>query len=142
MDATTALAYGRDLYGDHPAAPVLILEAVQGATEERRQRSAKALVALDPMTSVATEDPLQGVKAAIIDGVELVFRAGTLEERTRIAKTLMNLIEVNSAALRRIEAEGRMYEVHESVIERESAWWRVAARAVREREMAAAEHAA
>jgi len=38
----------RNLYAGHPAAAALMLEAVHGATEERRQRSALALRVLDP----------------------------------------------------------------------------------------------
>src|SRR5262245_13202013 len=46
MDQAETIA--RELYASHPAAVPLLMEAVNGTSNERRRRSARALLAIDP----------------------------------------------------------------------------------------------
>ncbi len=48
MTPELAAEIAGNLYNAHPSAASLIMEAIHGATEERRRRSARALAALDP----------------------------------------------------------------------------------------------
>jgi len=93
-----------ELYGGHPAAAALVLEAVHGATAERRARSWRALMALDPDNRVP--NPGDDLGRAIGDVLVGCLRHADDRERRRLARLLAAVCrEAEQLAARRRELE-------------------------------------
>lgn len=90
MSPAQAASIAHELYGDHPAAGPLILEAVQGASEQRRRRSAQALRWFDPMEDIG-ELPMLGADAALV-ALRWALCGQRAEDRLRAAEEVPQLL--------------------------------------------------
>jgi hypothetical protein len=93
-------------YDGHPAAAALILEAIHGATEDRRRRSALALAWLDPWPGAdpplpLAASPVEGPARAVADLLLFVVYSTDREERRRVARLLSALCAEASRIARR-----------------------------------------
>lgn len=106
MTPQEALDIAARLYGDHPAAAALMLEAIHSSTEERRLRSALALRCLDPQEVMPFIEVGGGAawQAAVGIAVLLVSNvSGNRRDRQRCAGLLSALCR-EAARLRQQEA--------------------------------------
>jgi hypothetical protein len=96
-----------ELYGGHPAAAALILEGFNGATQERRLRSARALACLDPdqelldLPITSTMDaPARAIAVLLVHGLLL---GRTQHERAKAGSVLAQACEMAEKLYQRAE---------------------------------------
>jgi hypothetical protein len=79
-----------NLYDDHPAAAALMIEAVGGSTPDRRERSRRALMLLDPMEELPDlRDQHPSWRAALAIATLLVQSVSTTRKaRAHVADLL------------------------------------------------------
>lgn len=90
MTPEQAAEIARNCYDDHPAAAALMVEAVHGETADRRERSRRALLLLDPDEPLADlRDQHPSWRAALAIATLLVQSvSSTREMRQRVAGLL------------------------------------------------------
>lgn len=107
MTLDEAREIAANCYGAHPAAAALILEAIGGATLERRERSRLALRLLDPAEPLnyllAPPEGAAWTAALSIASLLVTNVSGTRRDRQRIVG-LLSALCAEAERLRELEA--------------------------------------
>ena len=106
MRAEMAVDIARNLYDDHPAAAALMLEAIHGATRERRERSALALRCLDPDEALSFLELPGGPAWTAAQSLAYLLIgniSATRDQRKRVA-SLLGAVCRAAASLRSLES--------------------------------------
>jgi hypothetical protein len=106
MTPEEAVEIARELYGDHPAAVALVMEALHGSTDERRRRSWRALLALDPAEPLPNAADELGRMVGVVL-VEAIGRSTNASRRLRCARLLQLLCREARDVETEIEARER-----------------------------------